>query len=229
MKFYDVNCDGNIGYEEFIRGLREPLSQRRSNMVEAAFKLMDKDNSGKLTTADISQVFDVTNNQDFQEGTKTKEEILADFLNSFDGMRGNSDGTITHQEWTDYYTDLSMSVPSDEYFVRMMESVWCIAEDGSSTVTKQEVEALTQALRHKLLDFSKNSQDEYILRQVFKEFDANGNGVLTVDELANMFARLQMSVERKYLQALLNKFDRNGNGVIEFEEFCEFLIHNNFK
>jgi Ca2+-binding EF-hand superfamily protein len=34
-------------------------------MVEAAFKLMDKDNSGKLTTADIAQVFDVTNNQDF--------------------------------------------------------------------------------------------------------------------------------------------------------------------
>jgi Ca2+-binding EF-hand superfamily protein len=64
---------------------------------------------------------------------------------------------------------------------------------------------------------------------VFKEFDANGNGVLTVDELANMYARLQMSVERKYLQALLRKFDKNGNGVIEFEEFCEFLIHNNFK
>lgn len=144
-------------------------------------------------------------------------------------MKGNSDGVISHQEWTDYYTDLSMSVPSDEYFVRMMESVWCIAEDESTNVSKQEIEALTQALRHKLLDFSKNSQDEYILRQVFKEFDANGNGVLTVDELANMYARLQMSVERKYLQALLRKFDKNGNGVIEFEEFCEFLIHNNFK
>jgi Ca2+-binding EF-hand superfamily protein len=62
MKYYDINCDGNIGYEEFIRGLREPLSERRSGMVEAAFKLMDKDGSGKLTTADISQVFDVTNN-----------------------------------------------------------------------------------------------------------------------------------------------------------------------
>ena len=50
-----------------------------------------------------------------------------------------------------------MSLPTDEYFVRMMESVWCIAEDGASTVTKEEVEALTAALRHKLLDFSKNS------------------------------------------------------------------------
>ena len=54
MKFYDVNCDGNIGYEEFIRGLREPLSDRRADMVESAFKLMDKDNSGKLISADIA-------------------------------------------------------------------------------------------------------------------------------------------------------------------------------
>jgi len=49
---------------------------------------------------------------------------LEEFLNGFDGMRGNNDGTITKDEWTDYYSDLSMSLPSDEYFVKMMESVW---------------------------------------------------------------------------------------------------------
>jgi Ca2+-binding EF-hand superfamily protein len=54
MKYYDVDGDGNITYEEFIRGLREPLSERRANMVESAFNLMDKDNSGKLTIADIN-------------------------------------------------------------------------------------------------------------------------------------------------------------------------------
>ncbi len=49
---------------------------------------------------------------------------MEEFLNGFDGMRGNNDGTITKDEWTDYYSDLSMSLPSDEYFVKMMESVW---------------------------------------------------------------------------------------------------------
>ena len=52
-------------------------------------------------------------------------------------MRGNNDGTITKQEWDDYYTDLSMSLPSDEYFVKMMESVWQICEDETATVTQE--------------------------------------------------------------------------------------------
>jgi hypothetical protein len=50
-------------------------------------------------------------------------------LNSFDGMRGNNDGIVTKQEWTDYYTDLAISTPTDEYFVVMMEQSWGMAED----------------------------------------------------------------------------------------------------
>ena len=37
MKYYDVDGDGNITYEEFIRGLREPLNERREKMVRKAF------------------------------------------------------------------------------------------------------------------------------------------------------------------------------------------------
>jgi hypothetical protein len=37
-------------------------------------------------------------------------------------MSANSE--VTLDEWIDYYTDLSMSIPTDEYFVAMMESTW---------------------------------------------------------------------------------------------------------
>jgi len=33
VKFYDVDGDGNISYEEFLSGLRDPLTERRMNMV----------------------------------------------------------------------------------------------------------------------------------------------------------------------------------------------------
>ena len=52
-----------------------------------------------------------------------------------------------------------------------------------------------------------------MLRNIFREFDANGNGVLSSDELQALLVRLQISVERKYLSALLKKFDNNNNGV----------------
>ena len=124
MKYYDIDGDGNISFDEFLRGLREPLTARRLNMVKKAFQIMDKDSSGKVTVNDIYQVYDVTRNKDFIEGKKSREEILNDFLAGFEGVKGNRDGIITWEEWQDYYTDLSMSIVDDTYFVRMMESVW---------------------------------------------------------------------------------------------------------
>jgi calcyphosin len=48
MKFYDVDGDGNISYDEFLSGLREELSDRRVNMVKKAFAVLDRDGSGQI-------------------------------------------------------------------------------------------------------------------------------------------------------------------------------------
>ena len=129
MTFYDVNQDGSIGYEEFIRGLRDPLTQRKTDMVKKAFFTMDKDCSKVIGVSDIAYLYDVRSNENFMNGAQTKEEVLGEFLNQFDGLRGNNDGKVTYQEFEDYYTDLAMSTPSDNYFVRMMEQTWGLAED----------------------------------------------------------------------------------------------------
>lgn len=55
MKYYDVDGDGNITYDEFLRGLRDDLTERRKKMVEKAWDIMDKDNSGKITVKDIGR------------------------------------------------------------------------------------------------------------------------------------------------------------------------------
>jgi len=46
IRYYDVDGDGNVSYDEFVSGLKEPLSERRLNMVKKAFSVFDKDNSG---------------------------------------------------------------------------------------------------------------------------------------------------------------------------------------
>lgn len=76
MKFYDVDGDGNIGYEEFIRGLRDELNPRKAAMVERAFRLMDKDGSGVITVSDIAKIYDVSENEDFKKGDKTAAMVL---------------------------------------------------------------------------------------------------------------------------------------------------------
>jgi Ca2+-binding EF-hand superfamily protein len=93
-------------------------------MVLKAFAMLDKSGNGSITVSNIFAIYDVSMNPDFLERRATKDQILGAFLNNFEGPRGNQDGTITLKEFCDYYTDVSMSTPSDEYFVRMMESTW---------------------------------------------------------------------------------------------------------
>ena len=47
---------------------------------------------------------------------------------------------------------------------------------------------------------------------MFKDFDTNKSGNLTIDELTAMLAKLQISVDRKFVSALFKKFDVNSNG-----------------
>lgn len=99
MKYYDVNGDCQISYDEFLNGLKDDLSARRLNMVQKAFSRLDINNSGSLTVHDIHGIYDVSMNPDFLEGRKTRDEIFNEFLQNFEGARGNRDGCVTWQEF----------------------------------------------------------------------------------------------------------------------------------
>lgn len=222
VKFYDVDQDGNISYDEFLSGLRDELSERRVNMVRKAFQMLDTDQSGKVTVSDIAGIYDVSMNAEFLEGKKTKEEILAQFLNNFDGARGNNDGIVTWEEFYDYYSDLSMSTPSDEYFVRMMESTWQVPEHEDADVTKQTVKHLYTEVKSRVLQLARN--DPNLLRKIFNDFDLNGSESLTIDEVTNLIAKLRISVERKFIYPFFKIVDSNNSGAIEYPEFEQYIL-----
>ena len=182
-----------------------------------------------ITFEDVIAIYDVREHPEFKAGKKNKEDILREFLNSFEGVKGNRDGKISKDEFVDYYTDLAMSTPSDEYFVRMMESTWCLAEDQESKVFQDQVRHLISMMRQRLLTISRGSQEEYVLRKIFKDFDANQSGTITIDELWAMLSSLGISVERKYMDALMKALDENKSGMLEFEEFARLLIYDPYK
>jgi len=53
--------------------------------------------------------------------------------------------------------------------------------------------------------------------------------MLTMDELAALLAKLEISVERKYLSAIIRALDTNESGAVEFEEFKNFIIYDPYK
>jgi Ca2+-binding EF-hand superfamily protein len=161
-------------------------------------------------------------NPEFIEGKKTKEQILKEFLSNFEGAKGNKDGVITKAEWVDYYTDLSMSVPSDEYFVRMMESVWQCPENDSDPSAKAAVQMLLKEVRLRVLELAKN--DPKLLKKVHSDFDLNQSGHLTIDEITNMIAKLKISIERKYVYPFFKILDSDNSGGVEYHEFEKYIV-----
>ena len=136
-----------------------------------AFTMMDKDQTGAIDIKDIAGIYDVSMNPEFLEGRKTRDEILTDFLSNFEGAKGNKDGKVTTQEFIDYYTDLSMSTPSDEYFVRMMESTWQVPEEENSQVTQQTVSHLLREVKTRVFELAR--RDPQFLKKIFNDFDLN--------------------------------------------------------
>ena len=187
-----------------------------------AFAMMDKSGEGTITISDICNIFDVSKNPDFIERRLTKDQILTNFLNQFDGARGNNDGKVTLDEFLDYYRDLSMSIPSDEYFVAMMESTWQCPEEENNAMTQQTVSHLLREVKSRIMQLARN--DPQLLRKIFNDFDLNQSGSLTIDETTNLIAKLQISVERKYVYPFFKVIDQDNSGGIEYEEFQAYIL-----
>lgn len=62
MKYYDVDGSGSITYDEFTRGMRDDLTDRRLAMTKKAFIMMDRDKSGTITIEDLVGIYDVSRN-----------------------------------------------------------------------------------------------------------------------------------------------------------------------
>jgi len=54
-------------------------------MVDKAFKILDFNGTGTINYDDLKEVYDVSCNKEFIEGRKTKEQIIEEFLITFEG------------------------------------------------------------------------------------------------------------------------------------------------
>jgi len=136
---FDRDRSGRVDYDEFLRGVRGEMNSFRRGLCEKAFRIMDRDKSGVLSIDDIKGVYNAKKHPDVINGKKTEDEILGEFLDTFEAHyamnhEGSRDGKITLDEWMEYYNNVSMSIDDDKYFELMMNSAWNF---DNSRVTKK--------------------------------------------------------------------------------------------
>ena len=117
------------------------MNDKRKAVASRVFKIMDNNNSGQVDINDIRQTYNAKKHPDVMSGKKTEDEILSEFLDTFEDhyadMKGHADsrdGKITLQEWIEYYNNVSMSIDNDEYFALMMNNAWNL--DGKRVTKK---------------------------------------------------------------------------------------------
>lgn len=96
-----------------------------------AFKKLDKDGSGEIDLTDIKGVFNAKKHPDVLSGKTTEDEVLGEFLDTFEAHYANAhpqensrDRTITQKEFKEYYNNISASIDNDEYFELMIKNAW---------------------------------------------------------------------------------------------------------
>jgi Ca2+-binding EF-hand superfamily protein len=129
FKQFDLDRSGLIEYDEFLRVIRGPMNANRKVYVGKAFAKLDKDGNGYVDINDITGVYTAKTHPDVASGKKTEQQILLEFLETFEtahNMRNNTapDHIVTKEEFEEYYNNISASIDDDEYFALMMTNAW---------------------------------------------------------------------------------------------------------
>ncbi|KHN10087.1 Calmodulin-like protein 11 [Glycine soja] len=61
------------------------------------------------------------------------------------------------------------------------------------------------------------------IKEAFGLFDKDGDGCITVEELATVIRSLDQNPTEEELQDMINEVDTDGNGTIEFVEFLNLM------
>lgn len=129
FKAFDINGNGDIDFDEFIRVVVGPMNQFRTNLVVKVYKSIDVNEDGVLDIEDLKGRYDASKHPEVKSGKKSESEVLKEFLETFEMhhnvMNGTqADGKITLDEFIEYYTNISANIDNDAYFDLMISNAW---------------------------------------------------------------------------------------------------------
>eukprot|EP01035_Chromulina_nebulosa_P017555 gene17555-23119_t len=224
FNYFDGNHNDSIDFEEFIQGIREPLSKKRLQLVELAFNTIDTDGSGIVDAAEIASKYDASKHPDVLSGKKNAQTVLSEFLKTFD-VGGEVDDKVTKQEFTNYYTNIGASIDNDNYFELMIRNAWHISGgEGEAANTSNRRVLVTkadgsQAVQEITNDLGLRSDDKAGMMNRLK---SQGIDASNIDLYGDAGIREPLSSQRLQLvKQAFHQIDNDGNGYIDANEIIQ--------
>lgn len=126
--FIDVDRSGGIDFQEFLDSIRGPLSPNVLVLVHQIFDRLDVNRTGFITPQDVMTNFDATRHPDVATGARSAEQVMQEFLNTFD-VGASQPGKVSRDEFVTYYHNIAPTVNDDEYFMTILRRTWRMRED----------------------------------------------------------------------------------------------------
>ena len=74
------------------------------------------------------------------------------------------------------------------------------------------------------MNFNMSDEEKRIFKENFDAFDLNGDGRLSVKEIATALRSSGFHITEKDAEAIVAEADRDGSGFIEFPEFLNLIV-----
>jgi hypothetical protein len=98
------------------------------------------------------------------------------------------------------------------------------AANTEPALSKAEIKRLEAQIRDKALLGNNSVNPASTLKKVFKYFDADGSGDISVKEFGSVLTRYSISLTKEQTQELFNHYDDDRQGTISYAEFSDVLF-----
>ncbi|XP_071319489.1 calcium-binding protein 5a [Trachinotus anak] len=141
---------------------------------------------------------------------------LRDAFNEFDK---DKDGLISCK-------DLGNLMRTMGYMPTEMELIELSQNINMNLGGRVDFEDFVELMTPKLLAETAGMIGVKELKDAFKEFDVDGDGEITTEELRSAMTKLMGEhMSRREIDAIVKEVDDNGDGTVDFEEFVRMMSH----
>ena len=129
--FNSFSYDNYLLFSKFIREFKKKLNENKLNEVNNIFSILDLENTGNVNINQIKMNFDAKNHPEVISGKKTEEEILLEFIDSFqinnyilNYGNNNENNIIDFEIFANFYEYVAFVYENDNEFKNIVNSTF---------------------------------------------------------------------------------------------------------
>ncbi|CAG8739483.1 22704_t:CDS:2, partial [Dentiscutata erythropus] len=148
----------------------------------------------------------------FAMDVQLSEEQLAEFKEAFELFDKDHDGSITVRDLGSVMKSLGYT-PTD---VELQDMINEVDLDHNGTI---DINEFLNMMNRKM----KDTDAEEELKEAFKVFDKDSNGLISAAELKSVMSSIGEKLTDEEIDEMIHEADVDGDGQINYEEFVKMM------